>query len=105
MRGMLAVVRDHLSVPGSDTFRHFVLNSQKYNQFNKMGHHNCLSNFVTGGGPTIGRLNGWPEFTLSDIIPSNPERRPTLGNWMAMDPESAMESMSSNPVHRAAYDS
>jgi hypothetical protein len=105
MRGMLTIIRDQLSLPDSEHYRHFLVHSQGYNLFTKFGHHGCASDFVTGGGPTIGRLNGWPEFTLSDIIPSNPERRPRLGNWMAMDPESAIESMGSDPRHSNAFDS
>lgn len=97
MRGVLPIVRDHLRMPEHKLFRHFQQHSQGYNLFNKLAHHGCATDFISGGGPTIGRLNGELNFTLSDIIPSNPNSRPKLGNWMAMDPELAMESMSSHP--------
>jgi len=103
MQGILPIIRDQLTVPGSNLFKHFRLHSQSYNLFNKFAHHGCRSDYITGGGPTIGRLNGEVNFTLSDVVPSTPDRLPTLGNWMAMDPASAMESMRNDPRYRDTF--
>ena len=101
--GRLPILRDQLTVPGGNLFKHFQLHSQGYNLFNKMARHGCSTDFVTGGGPTVGIMNAEVNFTLSDVVPSNPDRPPTLGNWMAMDPARAMESMQSDPRYRDTF--
>ena len=103
MQGMLPIVRDQLIEHGTRLFNHFQLHSQAYNLFNKLGHHGCRAEFITGGGPTITTLNGDVCFTLSDPLPANPDRLPTLGNWMAMDPASAMESMRNDARYRDTF--
>jgi hypothetical protein len=104
MQGMLSIVRDRLIVPGESLFKHFQQHSQAYNLFNKMAHHGCRSEFIRGGGPTIASMNGEVCFTLSEPVPSNPDRLPTLGNWMAMDPASAIASMQNDPRYRNVFE-
>jgi hypothetical protein len=97
MRGMLPYVRDFLTETGSPLFRDFQLHSKGYNAMGKFGHHGCREDFITGGGPTIGILNGELCFTLSDIIPSNRDRLPRFGNLMCFDTETALQKLHADP--------
>jgi hypothetical protein len=81
------------------TYQHFLDESRGYNAQCKFGHHNGGEEVITGGGPTVVRLNGELNFTLSDIRPGT-NTRPRFGNYYALDPETAMEQRMANEDSR-----
>jgi hypothetical protein len=71
-----------LQDPAHPHYRHFRKESRGYNAQLKFSHFNGGEEAITGGGPTVCRVNGTLDFTLGDIQPGR-DQRPRFGNYYA----------------------
>jgi len=85
----------HLQDPAYPQYRHFRKESRGYNAQLKFSHFNGGEEAITGGGPTVCRVNGTLDFTLGDIQPGRAQR-PRFGNYYAIDPDTAMDLRAQN---------
>jgi len=85
----------HLQDSSHPNYRHYRKESRGYNAQLKFSHFNGGVEMITGGGPTVCRINGELDFTLGDIRPDN-DQRPRFGNYYAIDPDTAMDLRSRN---------
>jgi len=76
--------------PAHPDYQHFRKESRGYNALLKFSHFNGGEEAITGGGPTVCRINGKLDFTLGDIRRGTGQR-PRFGNYYAIEPDTAME--------------